>query len=52
MPLSVGVTCGVATQLLLNGHPALNKPDVLAPYKKEMCDPIRALVEKEGGKNG
>jgi saccharopine dehydrogenase (NADP+, L-glutamate forming) len=50
MALSVGVTCGIASQLLLDGHPALKKPGVLAPYKKEICDPIRALVEKEGVK--
>jgi saccharopine dehydrogenase (NADP+, L-glutamate forming) len=50
MALSVGVTCGIATQLLLDGHPALSKPGVLAPYKKEICDPIRELVEKEGVK--
>ncbi|KAL8243968.1 hypothetical protein R6Q59_010226 [Mikania micrantha] len=48
MAKSVGVTCGVATQLLLDGHPSLNKPGVLAPYTKEICDPIRELVNKEG----
>ncbi|KAK3937024.1 Saccharopine dehydrogenase [Diplogelasinospora grovesii] len=50
MALSVGVTCGVATQLLLDGHPALDKPGILAPYQKEMCDPIREIVETEGVK--
>lgn len=44
----VGVTCGIATQLLLDGHPALNVPGVLAPYEKEICDPIRELLEREG----
>jgi saccharopine dehydrogenase (NADP+, L-glutamate forming) len=48
MALSVGVTCGIATQLLLDEHPALNKPGVLAPYTKDICDPIRDLLEKEG----
>lgn len=48
MAFSVGATCGVATQLLLDGHPALNTPGILAPYKKEMCDPIRELVAREG----
>ncbi|CAD6573599.1 MAG: hypothetical protein ASARMPREDX12_006128 [Alectoria sarmentosa] len=48
MSKSVGVTCGIATQLLLDGHPALNIPGVLAPYEKEICDPIRELVEREG----
>jgi saccharopine dehydrogenase (NADP+, L-glutamate forming) len=48
MALSVGVTCGIATQLLMDNHPALRKPGVLAPYTKEICDPIRELVKKEG----
>ena len=48
MAKSVGVTCGVAAQLLLDGHTAFNIPGVLAPYSKEMCDPIRSLLEKEG----
>jgi saccharopine dehydrogenase (NADP+, L-glutamate forming) len=48
MALSVGVTCAIATQLLLDGHPAIRKPGVLAPYTAEICDPIRELVEKEG----
>lgn len=48
MAKSVGVTCGIATQLLLDGHSALNRCGVLAPYTKDMCDPIRDLVEKEG----
>jgi saccharopine dehydrogenase (NADP+, L-glutamate forming) len=48
MSLSVGITCGIATQLLLNGHPALNTPGVHAPYSKEICDAIRVIVEQEG----
>jgi saccharopine dehydrogenase (NADP+, L-glutamate forming) len=48
MAFSVGVTCGIATQLLMDGHPALNKPEVLAPYTKDIYDPIRDLLEKEG----
>lgn len=48
MANAVGVTCGIATQLLLDGHEALSVPGVLAPYKKEICDPIRELLEKEG----
>lgn len=48
MSRSVGLTCGIATQLLLDGHPALRTPGVLAPYKKEICDAIRALLEREG----
>ena len=48
MQLSVGVTCGIATQLLLDGHAGLSATGVLAPYKKAICDPIRVLLEKEG----
>jgi saccharopine dehydrogenase (NADP+, L-glutamate forming) len=50
MALSVGVTCGIATQLLLDGHPAVNKTGVHAPYTKDMCDAIRTLLEEEGVK--
>ena len=50
MALSVGVTCGIATQLLIDRHPALCKPGVHAPYTKDMCDVIRDRVEKEGVK--
>ena len=48
MSKSVGVTCGIATQLLLDGHPALNTPGIVAPYEKAICDPIRKLLEREG----
>ncbi|KAL8760652.1 MAG: hypothetical protein Q9184_003167, partial [Pyrenodesmia sp. 2 TL-2023] len=48
MAKSVGITCGIATQLLLDGHKALNTPGVLAPYQKEICDPVRELLEQEG----
>ena len=48
MAKSVEVTCGIAAQLLLDGHTAFNIPGVLAPYNREMCDPIRTLLEKEG----
>ncbi|KAI9778826.1 MAG: hypothetical protein M1835_004837, partial [Candelina submexicana] len=48
MSHAVGTTCGIAAQLMMDGHPALSKPGVLAPYKGEMCNPIRALVENEG----
>ena len=47
MALSVGVTCGVVTQLLLDQHPALNMLEFLAPYQKEICDAMRKLVEFE-----
>ena len=48
MAYTVGMTCGVATQLLLDGHRAFNQPGVLAPYYKEICEPIRNEVEAEG----
>ena len=48
MARSVGVTCGIATQLVLDGHPALSSTGVLAPYSKAICDPIRELLAAEG----
>ncbi|WAO87363.1 Hypothetical protein NCS54_00466900 [Fusarium falciforme] len=48
MSKSVGVTCGIATQLLLDGHAPLNKPGILAPYSRDVCDLIRVRVEEEG----
>ena len=47
MSRSVGVNCGAAAQLLLDGHPALNRPGIIAPYTKEACDLIRKGVERE-----
>lgn len=48
MSKPVGVTCGIATHLLLDGHPALNTPGIVAPYEKAICDPIRENLEGEG----
>jgi saccharopine dehydrogenase (NADP+, L-glutamate forming) len=48
MSKAVGITCGIATQMLLDGFAPLNKPGVLAPYTREICDPLRAKVEAEG----
>ena len=42
----VGIPCGVAAQLVLDG--AIKQFGVVAPYTKEICDPIREIVEKEG----
>ncbi|PSS36920.1 hypothetical protein PHLCEN_2v1238 [Hermanssonia centrifuga] len=42
----VGVPCGIATQLILDG--VINTPGVLVPYTKEICDPIRERLESEG----
>ncbi|KAI6104579.1 Saccharopine dehydrogenase-domain-containing protein [Pisolithus croceorrhizus] len=46
MAVTVGVPCGIATQLVLDG--VINTPGVLAPYTKEICEPIRAVLESEG----
>lgn len=46
MALTVGVPCGIATQLVLDG--VIDTPGVLQPYTKEICDPIRAVLESEG----
>lgn len=46
MALTVGVPCGIATQLVLDG--VINTPGILAPYTKEICDPLREVLEKEG----
>ena len=48
MSHAVGVPCGIAAQLLLDGTPALKQPGILQPYTPEICDPIRLLAEKEG----
>lgn len=46
MALTVGLPCGIATQLVLDG--VINTPGVLAPYTKDICEPIRAILENEG----
>ncbi|KAF7560944.1 hypothetical protein G7046_g3190 [Stylonectria norvegica] len=48
MAKSVGITCGIATQMLLDGFAPLNKPGVLAPHAKEICEPLRLKLEQEG----
>lgn len=48
MAKSVGVTCGIAAQLVLDRHKGFNVPGVKAPYDEEMCEPMRLLFEKEG----
>lgn len=42
----VGVPCGIAVQLLLDGK--INTPGVLAPYERDLVDILMAEVEKEG----
>ncbi|KAI9430119.1 saccharopine dehydrogenase [Lactarius indigo] len=46
MALTVGLPCGIATQLVLDG--VISTPGILVPYSKEICDPIREQLEKEG----
>ncbi|KAJ7856329.1 saccharopine dehydrogenase [Mycena leptocephala] len=46
MARTVGLPCGIATQLVLDG--VLCTPGVHAPYSKEICDPIREKLENEG----
>ncbi|KAG8935354.1 hypothetical protein FRC02_008290 [Tulasnella sp. 418] len=46
MALLVGLPCGIATQLVLDG--VLATPGVHAPYSKEFCDPLRVALESEG----
>lgn len=46
MAETVGVPCGIAVQLVLDG--VITQTGVVQPYTKEICDPIRALVEQEG----
>lgn len=46
MALLVGVPCGIAVQFVLDG--VIRTPGILAPYSKELCDPLREALEKEG----
>ncbi|KAK7454487.1 hypothetical protein VKT23_011242 [Stygiomarasmius scandens] len=46
MALTVGLPCGIATQLVLDG--VLKMKGVHAPYSKEICEPIRLKLESEG----
>ncbi|KAH8660528.1 Saccharopine dehydrogenase [Xylariales sp. PMI_506] len=48
MGKSVGVTCAIATELLLEGHPNFAKPGIWAPYTTDMCTPIREALIREG----
>ncbi|KAL0573667.1 hypothetical protein V5O48_008296 [Marasmius crinis-equi] len=48
MAQTVGVPCGIATQLVLDGEWKGKILGVTAPYTKEVCEPIRQRLEKEG----
>lgn len=43
----VGVPCGIAVQLILDG--VIKTPGVLAPYDRSLVDPILEKLEKEEG---
>ena len=45
MARTVGVPCDIVTQLVLAG--VLSTPGVRAPYTKEICDPIREVLERD-----
>lgn len=46
MALTVGLPCGIAAQLVLDG--VLKEPGVHAPYAPEVCNPLRKELEIEG----
>ncbi|KAK7684332.1 hypothetical protein QCA50_012656 [Cerrena zonata] len=46
MATLVGVPCGIAVQFVLDG--VIKTPGVLAPYTKEICEPLRIALESEG----
>ncbi|KAH9850886.1 saccharopine dehydrogenase [Lenzites betulinus] len=46
MALYVGVPCGIAVQLVLDG--VFKTPGIVAPYSKEICDPLREVLEQQG----
>lgn len=48
MAKGVGITCGIATQMLLDGLTPLQKPGIILPYTEEICRPLRAKLEAEG----
>lgn len=47
MALTVGLPCGIASQLILDGK-LTDALGVQAPYSKEICDPIREILESHG----
>ena len=46
MARTVGIPCGIATQLVLDG--VINKTGVQAPYSMDIIKPIIDLLEMEG----
>lgn len=51
MALYVGVPCGIAVQLVLDG--VFKTPGIIAPYSKEICDPAAGHgAHREGALSG
>lgn len=46
MARTVGLPCGIATQMILDN--VLKETGVHAPYTEEVCELLRAQLEKEG----
>ena len=46
MAKAVGIPCGISVQLVLDG--VIKTTGILAPYTKELCDPLRKILESEG----
>lgn len=46
MATLVGVPCGIAVQFVLDG--VIKTPGVLAPYTKDITEPLRLALESEG----
>lgn len=46
MARTVGVPCGIATQLVLDG--VINKTGVQAPYSMDIVKPLMEILESEG----
>jgi saccharopine dehydrogenase-like NADP-dependent oxidoreductase len=42
----VGVPCGIAVQLVLDG--VIKRAGILAPYERDIVDPILEILNKEG----
>ena len=47
MSKAVGIACGIATQMLLDGFAPFKQPGVLGPYTKDICEPLRVKLEVE-----
>lgn len=48
MASSAGVTCGIATQFVLDKHPAFSTPGIHAPYHRDVYDSLREALDCDG----